>query len=902
MAVRAHGSKASPKGRSKKDQTYRPRRTIRLPTEIRPETAELFFEVGPAEKTFRGVVRYALQLDRRKRQIELHAADLKVSGVKALSPSGEVVAKGRVEEHPECETILIAFDRLLPAGQIVLEMNFRGRVRSDLRGLYASSDRESPWIATQLCPTDARRVFPCFDEPGTKARYRLQISAPTDQTVISNAPIETQKDVAGGRTLTRFVETPPLSAYLIAFVVGPFEASPMIRSQTKYSTKPNGTPTEIRIYTLPGRKPLAKFARKAAAASLTRLEEWFGMAHPYPKLDLIALPDFAFGAMENAGAVFFRDSILLLDEKEASPADRKRAGETIAHELAHMWFGNLVTMAWWNDLWLNESFATWMAYVIIDDWQPEWRIWLDFGHRREEALKLDALASSHPIAPQVRTAEEAHENFDAITYTKGATVMRMLERYLGADTFQEGIRLYICRHQESAATASDLWAALEEVSGEEIESILSPWMSQTGFPLLRLEHSGRASGATIDLQQERFLAAPPVMRVPRKGSPRAPLPRWSIPWVGHVGLPETAETKADPLLRHLLTAEHEQVPNPHRVHSFVYGNAADAGFFRVEHGESEYSALLENLDRLSALERIGLVGHQLALTQARRSPLADLLDLIAGLQSETDPDVLRAVESALSALFRRVAPSRGAAVEAGLRSWVGDHFGEAFAKVGPRAKRSDDERARMRRARLLAIVGGMAQTEGPIAFCAKQTRAHLVDGKALPPDLAAIILQLGASRADATLHEQLCDATRRATTPQARLRTLLALAACPNSSETRASLRACLDESLAPIPDRAALLMSLLGSPSSAEISWEFMQKSWRKLERQMPPILLARVAAMTSHALPTDHGPHILAFFRTHPLSAGERVLHQISEELRIAERFETHAGPDLDRYVRVH
>ena len=672
----------------------------------------------------------------------------------------------------------------------------------------------------------------------------------------------------------------------------------MIRSQTRYSKKPTGTPTEIRIYTLPGRQPLAQFARKAAAESLTRLEEWFGMAHPYPKLDLIALPDFAFGAMENAGAVFFRDSILLLDEKEASPADRKRAGETIAHELAHMWFGNLVTMAWWNDLWLNESFATWMAYVIIDDWQPDWYIWLDFGHRREEALKLDALASSHPIAPPIRTAEEAHENFDAITYTKGATVMRMIERYLGAETFQEGIRLYIRRHQESAATASDLWAALKEVSGEDIESILAPWMSQTGFPIVRIEHADRAA---IRLRQERFLAAPPARRAPRKGGAHKQ-PRWPVPWVGHLGLPGSDKPDKHPLLRHLLTEADEQVPNPHRVHSFVYGNAADAGFFRVEHGESEYSALLENLTQLSALERIGLVGHQLALTQSGRSPLADLLDLVAGLRSESDPDVLRAVESALGALFRRVAPRRGEAVETGLRNWVNQHFRDALSELGPRARRADDERVRMRRARLLSLVGGMAQSDAPIAFCVKQTRAHLIDGKPLPPDLAAIILQLGASRADADLHQLLCEATRKATTPQARLRPLMALAACPDPAETRASLRACLDESLAPIPDRAALLMGLLGNPGSAEMSWAFMQKSWRKLERQMPPILLARIAAATAHALPTDHTREILDFFAAHPLAAGDRVLRQIAEELRIAERFEAHAGPDLDRYVQVH
>ncbi len=379
-----------------------------------------------------------------------------------------------------------------------LELSFKGRVRRDLRGIYRGSDRgsdrESPWLATQLCPTDARRFFPAFDEPALKLRYRIAVTVPADQTVISNAPVEFEEAAGRGRKTVHFEPTPPLSAYLVALAVGSFEASPTLYVGA----------TPIRVYTLPGRQSLASFAREAAAESLGRLERWFEIPHPYPKLDLLALPDFAFGAMENAGAVFFRDSVLLLDAAQASPAELERTAETIAHELSHMWFGNLVTMAWWNDLWLNESFATWMAYEILDGWQPEWRVWHEFAHRREQALEQDALMTSHPIAPPIRDAKEAHENFDAITYTKGASVLRMLERFLGSEVFREGIQLYLRRHREGVATAADLWDALAEVSDQPIEKIIAPWTLQTGFPLVRVRRQDDGDHDRIALGQERF--------------------------------------------------------------------------------------------------------------------------------------------------------------------------------------------------------------------------------------------------------------------------------------------------------------------------------------------------------------------------------------------------------------
>ncbi|MEZ4278363.1 MAG: M1 family metallopeptidase [Myxococcota bacterium] len=848
----------------------------RLSPLVRPQSAELRFELDPAKPGFRGEARYALQLARATRVIELHSADLNVSRAAARCDGRSL--KARIEVRARDERIRLHFERPLAAGPVRLELAFRGRVRRDLRGLYRSSDRESPWLATQLCPTDARRFFPAFDEPALKLRYRIAATVPADQTVISNSPIEFEEEAPRGRKTVHFAPTPPLSAYLVALVVGPFESSPALHVG----------PTPIRVHTLPGRQNLASFAREAAAESLARLEAWFDSPHPYEKLDLIALPDFAFGAMENAGAVVFRDSILLLDAAKASPAELRRSAETIAHELSHMWFGNLVTMAWWNDLWLNESFATWMAYEILDGWQPDWRVWREFAHRREEALEQDALSTSHPIAPPIRNAQEAHENFDAITYTKGASVLRMLERYLGSEVFRDGILLYMRRHRERHASASDLWTALSEVADQPIEKIIAPWTLQTGYPLVRVERDDGDGRDAIRLRQERFRAG--AGKSPGAGT------RWTIPWVGRVGRGSDGNARA---IRHLVSKARDRVSGQGAALTWIYGNAGEAGFFRVQHGESEWIDLLAELTSLSPLERIGLVGHQWALARAGREPLDRLLDLVASLGEEQDPDVLASVERVLDGLLRRVAAGLDPAVDARLRAWAEIYFGGQIDALGLEPRAGDDAVTRERRARAVSIVGRIGRAGAVREDCAQRTARALAGGPPLVPELADAQVRIAASAGDTALHARFVAAARAAETPQARRRWLLALADFPSASSLAHTLTAVGDAALAPAVDRAALMIALLARPDSAEAAWHHLTARWRSLERDWPPILLARVVAGTSAALDPTLARPLAAFFRAHPLAAGPRTVRQVLEELGHARAFAPALGRQLERYL---
>ncbi|MGH7857593.1 MAG: M1 family metallopeptidase, partial [Candidatus Binatia bacterium] len=344
--------------------TKKPRRPsrFRLPERIRPAEYDLHLAPDLGGGTFEGRVRIAVDLDRPESAIRLHAVELRVDSAAAFRDGAEIPA--RVAVQPEDETLEVRFSKKLPAGRSTLALRYRGRLGQHLRGLYAARSGERRYAFTQLEAADARRMMPCFDEPSFKARFRVSITAATADTVISNAPVEREETAGADRRTVHFAETPPLSTYLLALAVGPLEAS---RAE-------NVGATPVRVWHVPGKGDLTEFGLEAAVAALRRLEDYFGIPYPYGKLDLVAVPDFEAGAMENAGAVFFRETLLLLDPATASLVERKRTAEVIAHELAHMWYGDLVTMAWWDDLWLNEAFATWMAYKVVDDWRPEWRM------------------------------------------------------------------------------------------------------------------------------------------------------------------------------------------------------------------------------------------------------------------------------------------------------------------------------------------------------------------------------------------------------------------------------------------------------------------------------------------------------------------------------------------------
>jgi puromycin-sensitive aminopeptidase len=878
---KAKGAARTAKARGKRRAASRDRvpervRPFRLASDVRPDAVDVEIEVDPSRGPgFRGEVGIELELARRKSAIELHASDLRVG--RARLRVGDSLRRGTVVPHPERQTVEVRFDAPVPKGRARLELAFSGRLRRDLCGFYAASSGGRAYAFTQLEAAEARKFFPCFDEPAMKARFQLTLTTSEANTAISNSPAEEVESLGDGRKRVRFARTPRLSSYLVALAVGPLECSPAAFAGA----------TEIRVWHVPGKGALTDFALEAARETLLRLEAYFDLPYPYAKLDLVAVPDFEFGAMENAGAVFFRETLLLLDPDGATLGEKKRAAEVICHELAHMWYGDLVTMAWWDDLWLNEAFATWMAFQVVDAWRPDWKMWQDFLMHRAPALDLDALRHTHPIYARVRTPDDANANFDLITYEKGASVVRMVERFLGPEAFRDGVRRYVRRHRESNAVAADLWRALSEASGVDVEPVVRAWIEQPGHPVVTVRRREVGGRAVIELGQERFFERPP----PGGGAGA----RWPVPWVGRIGAGDPGRTHT---LRHLLTKRRERLPAEGADLTFVYGNADEGGFFRPAHDESDLRDLLADLSSLNAVERMGFVDHQWALVRAGRAGVASLLDLIAALGVESDPDVLRAVRRPLAALVRRLAPDTGPEVEERLRAWIGVYYGAQADALGWDPEPEESDELRLRRAEILSITGGLGHASCVLEEASRRCRRYLVERSTLDPNLADVAVSLAASRGDARLWDDFCAAMRDAATPQEHRRFLLALADFEEPRLVDRTLALSLGEDVA-TQDVVFLLVRLLHNRAAGERTWSFVQRRWSRLRRRVAPLLASRLIEATPALRTRAHRREVAEFFRSHPVPAGDRALRQALERFDWYAAYRRSAGPELAAYL---
>jgi len=852
------------------------REGIRLSPELKPSRYHVALEVDPTRSSrFHGEVTIDLILARPTRKVVLHAVDLKLARPR-IAAQGEAQF-GKLFHNARRETVEIRLPRTVGPGPAHLSVGFEGELRGDLRGLYAARSGDRRYAFTQLEAADARRFFPCFDEPAMKACFRLSVTTSERNTAVSNAPIEKTEKLAGGRKTVHFAQTPLLSSYLVALAVGELESSEPVRCGQ----------TEIRVWHVPGKARLTAFALEVARESLARLEGYFDLPYPYAKLDLVAVPDFEAGAMENAGAVFFRETLLLVDPETVTLSERKRAAEVICHELAHMWYGDLVTMAWWNDLWLNEAFATWMATTIVDAWKPEWKMWLDFEHHRSAALQLDALGSTHPIYVDVKTPADATQNFDLITYEKGAAVVRMIERYLGPATFRDGVRAYIRRHRESNTVAADLWNALGQAAGFPVEPVARAWIEQPGFPVVAL--GLREEGRTVELRQERFFASRKS-----KGRQRS-RQRWPIPWVGRIGQGAGAETRLE---RHVFTKARQPValgPTPPR---FVYGNADAGGFFRTLHDAGALRKLASTLGALAPVERMALLADQWAFVRAGQASIESFLALVAAFGAETSPDVLQALRGPLGFVDEQLVPAAGSDAPERYRAWLVECFRAQLTALGWEAAEGEEDDTRLRRSALVGLLGDVAEWQPVVREATARCRTYLRDRTSLEANLADSVVTLAARAGGAPCYESFLAAIGKAATPQERRRFLFALGEFRDPQLVERTLALTLSETVS-TQDVVFVLTRLLANRAARERSWAFVKKKWAALRKRMPPMLITRLVEATP-ALQTAAGRRdVASFFRAHPIPTAKRALEQALERFDLNAELRRREAPGLQRWL---
>jgi len=853
---------------------------FRLSEDVRPSAYRIDLDIDPGRESYSGEVSIRLDIARSRRSIELHAVEMRVQRAiwRGAGPAASPL-RGRAAAHRNRETVEIRFPKRLAVGSGTLVLRFSAKLQKGLRGLYGVRNDGRAYAFTQLEAADARRFFPCFDEPSFKAAFTFVVTTAASNTVISNSPPASTEQHGDGRKTVEFAATPRLSTYLCALAVGPLECS---------EARSVGS-TQIRVWHVPGKGHLTALALEAAVESLTRLELYFGLPYPYGKLDLVAVPDFEAGAMENVGAVFFRETLLLADRAAISLVEHKALAEVITHELAHMWYGNLVTMAWWDDLWLNEAFATWMAFRIVDEWKPEWKIWNAFEHHRAAALNLDALANTHPIYCPVQNVSEATENFDLITYEKGAAVVRMLERYLGPDAFREGVRSYIRRHREGNATAADLWHALSEASGTPVERIARRWTERPGFPLLTVSPGAKTGQATLNVRQERFYAQP--------GSKDAARAHWPVPWVVRY---RCRGTSGSLLGRHLIESSTNEVPlDGASTLDWYYGNADEGGFFRVRHDDENLKRLTAALPAaLSPVERMGLLGNQWALVRSARASMESFLDVTDGFERETDHDVLERLATALAFIDDQLLDPVEGPIRVAFRSWLERRFMPQLVQLGWDPRPAEPDESKLRRAAIVRILGEIAGVPTVCSTASARAVRYIQDRGSLDANLVDTIVLIGARLGDATRFDRYRTAAAEARTPQDRRRFQLALAEFHLPELIERALDLTLTDAV-PTQDVVALLVRAIGNRGARERAWRFITRRWARLRHRLPPMMVTRLI----EALPALQTPafkrEFTVFFRAHPVPTAARAIKQALERFDLNHELRQRAAPGLATWL---
>jgi puromycin-sensitive aminopeptidase len=669
--------------------------------------------------------------------------------------------------------------------------------------------------------------------------------------------------MASGKKVVRFADTIPMSTYLVAFVVGELEATvPTLVGETS-----------LRVWSVPGKGRLAKFGQAIGAFSLGYFEKYYERPYPGDKLDLLAIPDFAAGAMENLGAITFRETALLVDESAATHAELERIADVVSHENAHMWFGDLVTMEWWNGLWLNEAFATFMEMLAVDAWKPEWQRWTTFGVSRSAALSVDGLHSTRPIEFPVEAPRDADAMFDVLTYEKGASVLRMLEQHLGEETFREGVCSYLRRHAYRNTQTSDLWVALGEASGQPIPEVMDGWIFQPGYPLI---HAMVTDGRLL-LEQQRFNYLPS----PSNGQ-QANEQMWQVP----VQVRIYAGGKSQ-IQRLMLTDRSTSLQLPANFES-VLVNDGGHGFYRVRYDSGLLERLLSRLpDGLSAIDRFNLLNDAWASVLAGLMPLAEYLRLTRRFREERD----KSVWAVLIGSFQTVNRIRLAPDAAIWETFVRDRMSPAFTELGWDARPAENELTGQLRGDLIRTLGTLGNDA---TVQAEATRRFNQSRTSADANVEAAILPVLAHIGDAGRYDDFFKRFRAATTPQTEQRYLYALTGFRQPELIDRTLSGTLDGTFR-TQDAPMLLRTLLMGVHSREPAWEFVRAHWSKISQSYPPTGIRRLCEGFLGLATPEREREVHAFVSEKKIDLGGKTLDQYLEQLRISVALHEREGAGL-------
>ena len=819
----------------------------RLPAGATPNRYDIRLRPALDDSTFIGTVSIQLDVAIETDTFVLNAAELTIG---ECSVNGTPATAELVEE---ADRLIVRTAAPIATGSATMDISFAGILNDKLRGFYRSTyndanGAEQVIATTQMQSTDCRRAFPCWDEPEFKAVFGITLDIADGLNAISNGPeierVTTEENDDGRRTVIRFADTMTMSTYLVAFIVGQLEMTA--------PTDVNGSP--MRVVHIPGKSHLTDFGMDVGVFCLKWFEEYYGIPYPSDKVDLAGLPDFAAGAMENLGCITFRESLLLVDPATSTQNEQQLVVDVVAHELAHMWFGDLVTMRWWNGIWLNEAFATFMEIAACDAYRPDWERWTSFGLERSAAFDVDALDSTRSVEFEVRSPADCEGMFDVLTYQKGGSLLRMLEQYLGEQTFREGVSHYLGLHSYKNTETNDLWDAIESTSGEPVRRIMDSWIWQPGFPLITATISD--DGTSIELSQQRFLLNPESATDPTEQM-------WVVPV--HVSNGGTTTTV-------LLDSTHTTVALADPAAPVIV-NAGGHGFYRVAYDATLRARLAGALGDMNTLARYSLVDDAWAATVGGSLSSVELLTFLEEFGDEREHAVWQAIVIALRGISRLIDDDALPAFQLRVRTLVQP----ALAELGePQADESD--LAAKLRGLLLSTAGVLGRDEFVIDLCRDLLESSTEPDNAVDPELVAAATSVVAATGTVADYERLQHGFLTASTPQEQLRQLYALTEFDDEALILRTCEFALTDNVKTQNAPFVLRMAMANRRHGAA-AWGFIKDNWEHANKEFPTNTISRmvdsVKLLTTPELVAD----VQMFFVEHPIPQAVKTLDQILE-----------------------
>ncbi|MDX1571488.1 MAG: M1 family aminopeptidase [Xanthomonadales bacterium] len=830
-----------------------------LDRSILPVEQAIQLRLDPFQDDFSGETTIRLKALEPFSNFALHARELDLDEVKLSGGDpGEI-------EHSVDEVGRVDFrlENELPAGEYDLAISFKGSYNRNSVGLYKTEVGEDAYLYTQFEMQDARRAFPCFDEPVFKFPYQMTLTVPDAMTAVSNTPV-TNSQSEDGWTTAEFARTKPLSSYHLAVAVGEFDSIEM-----------TGLDVPGRIYTTKGQAHLARTAAEYTPKIMAALERYFDRPYPYAKIDFLALPEFPFGAMENVGAVTYRDDILLVDPATASPRDLAGMASVIAHELAHMWYGNLVTMEWWNDLWLNEAFATWMARKIMNQEYPEFRLHLSLPQTR--AMVSDARPSTRPIRRPVASEADILDGL-GLAYSKGMTILGMVEQWIGEEAFQKAMWNYLEEHEFANAKADDLWGALADASGKDVRSVLASYLDQSGFPLIEVAPKGPA----YTVSQRRFLNA----------GVEAENRTWTTPLTLKYSVDGEVRTH-----RMILDEPSETVSLGEDV-EWVLPDAGGKGYYRWNLPPEQLKSVAENAaTNLSDRERIALLSNLSALLDADQITGGDFLAVLSRFAGDPVPEVLDEVMDQLNKVHDQMLTDQSRDAFA---AHVGRILKPALTSIGMQPRDGEPLAVANIRPRLVTWLGRIAGDPDVVREAKAYARRYFANGLEDDSRLAREWLRVAAKTGDEDMFERLQLAYERTEIPDERSMLLATLASFGTGQLRLRALDYALTDAVRP-PDMATVVVYSAADPEGEQIVFDWMLENYATIAGKAPPFMVPLIPLYTPTSCDVGKLEKAQAFFsdESRKVEGTERSLARLEDTVMDCHRLRERTADDVALFL---